>query len=72
MGRKETKFGHDGVTLIDWGQPEYLDGARMRFLVTDEKRGGMGTPLGYFGAKADAELFAFAKAELLARKKAGA
>lgn len=71
MSSKKTKFGRS-VVLTDWGQPEYLDGAVMQFMVTQEKRGGIGAPLGYFGEKEDAELFAFAKAELLARKKATA
>lgn len=54
-------FG-SGVTLHDWGEPEYLDGAQMQYMVTRESKHGVGACLGYFGRKDDAELFAAAKA----------
>lgn len=37
MTRKEQKFGR--VTMVDWGEPEYLDGAMMQFMVEFKKRG---------------------------------
>jgi len=46
-----------GIIVVDYGQPEYLDGARMQFRVTDRLR-----TCAYFACKSDAELFAKARA----------
>ena len=56
---KKINFGGN-IVLTDWGAPDYLDGARMQFMVTEEI--GFGRCLGYFSKKEDAELFARAKA----------
>lgn len=61
---QKTDFGA-GVILSDWGTAEYLDGAMMQFMVTIERKGGIGGCLAYFGDKEDAELFAKAKAAQL-------
>jgi nitrous oxide reductase accessory protein NosL len=54
-----------GVTVTDWGKPEYLDGAQMQFMVTVEQLGSVGSCLAYFGEESDALLFAQVKAEEL-------
>lgn len=55
--RKEKEFP-GGVKVVDYGEPEYLDGAMMQFAV----HGKDAMALGYFTFKADAELFARTRA----------
>lgn len=45
-----------GHTVEDFGQPEYLDGAQMRFALSDER----GLRSAYVGKKAHATLYAAA------------
>lgn len=55
MKTTEKKFGKR-IVLVDYGQPEYLDGALMQYVVREGR-----DYLAYFGELADAELFARAK-----------
>jgi hypothetical protein len=59
-----------GVTVTDWGAPEYLDGALMQFMVTVESEGVIGNCLAYFGSREDANLFAEVKAQQIHGKAA--
>ena len=65
MKTVETVFDNS-VTISDWGEPEYLDGAQMQYMVTIEAVGSVGACLAYFSDFKDAEMFARAKSEQLA------
>lgn len=54
---KETRIGK--ATVVDYGQPEYLDGAQMQYNVVLRKRGEASQYLAYFAEEAHA--FAFAE-----------
>lgn len=71
MARK-TKTVNVGqnISVEDYGEPQYLDGAQMQFSVTAKKRGdNYGMSVAYFYSKADARLFAEAKALSIANAK---